>query len=65
MNSGIEVKVVELPDNDDPDSFILKHGKERFEGLINNAVNYSDFKINKLRDNVNFRSDEEKANYIN
>ena len=65
LNSGIEVKVVELPDNDDPDSFILKHGKERFEGLINNAVNYSDFKINKLRDNVNFRSDEEKANYIN
>ena len=65
LNNGIEVKVVELPDNDDPDSFILKHGKERFEGLINNAVNYSDFKINKLRDNVNFRSDEEKANYIN
>lgn len=65
LSSGIEVKVVELPDNDDPDSFILKHGKERFEGLINNAVNYSDFKINKLRDNVNFRSDEEKANYIN
>lgn len=65
LNSGIEVKVVELPDNDDPDSFILKHGKERFEGLINNAQNYSDFKINKLRDNVNFKSDEEKANYIN
>ena len=65
LNNGIEVKVVELPDNDDPDSFILKHGKERFEGLINNALNYSDFKINKLRDNVNFRSDEEKVNYIN
>ncbi len=65
LNSGIEVKVVELPDNDDPDSFILKHGKERFEGLINNAQNYSDFKLNKLRDNVNFKSDEEKANYIN
>ena len=65
LNSGIEVKVVELPDNDDPDSFILKHGKERFEGLVNNALNYSDFKLKKLRDNVDFRSDEEKANYIN
>ena len=65
LNQGIEVKVVVLPDNDDPDSFILKHGKERFEGLLENALNFSDFKINKLKENVNFRSDEEKANYIN
>ena len=65
LNSGIEVKVVELPDNDDPDSFILKHGKERFEGLIKNAINYSDFKLKRLRDKVDFRSDEGKANYIN
>ena len=65
LNNGIEVKVVEIPDNDDPDSFILKHGKERFQGLINNALNYSDFKLKKLRDKVDFRSDEEKANYIN
>ena len=65
FNSGIEVKVVELPDNDDPDSFILKHGKERFLGLINNALNYTDFKMRKLRDKVNFKSDEEKVNYIN
>ena len=65
FNNGIEVKVVEIPDNDDPDSFILKHGKERFQGLIDNALNYSDFKLKKLRDTVDFRSDEEKANYIN
>ena len=65
FNSGIEVKVVELPDNDDPDSFILKHGKDRFIGMIENALNFSDFKINQLKVNVDFRSDEEKANYIN
>ena len=65
LNQGTEVKVVALPDNDDPDSFILKHGKERFVGLVENAINYSDFKISKLKENVDFRSDEEKANYIN
>ena len=47
LNQGTEVKVVVLPDNDDPDSFILKHGKERFIGLVENAINYSDFKISK------------------
>ena len=65
LGQGIEVKVVMLPDNDDPDSFILKHGQDRFVGLVDNALNFSDFKINKLKENVDFRSDEEKANYIN
>ena len=65
LEQGIEVKVIVLPDNDDPDSFILKHGKTRFIGLLENAVNFSDFKISKLKENVNFKSDEEKANYIN
>ena len=65
LDKGIEVKVVVLPDDNDPDSFILKYGKDRFIGLIDNAINYSDFKIQQLRGSVDFRSDEEKANYIN
>ena len=65
LRGGVEVKDVILPDNDDPDSFILKHGKDRFIGMIENALNFSDFKINQLKVNVDFRSDEEKANYIN
>ena len=65
LDQGIEVKVVVLPDNDDPDSFILKHGKDRFTGLLENAINFSDFKISRLKEKVNFKSDEEKANYIN
>ena len=65
LKQGVEVKVVMLPDNDDPDTFIIKHGETRFNGLIENAINFSDFKIAKLKENVNFKSDEEKANYIN
>lgn len=65
LDEGVEVKVVVLPDNDDPDSFILKQGKDRFVALIENALNFSDFKMQQLRKNVDFRSDEEKANYIN
>lgn len=65
LDEGVEVKVVVLPNDDDPDSFILKNGKERFIGLVENALNFSDFKMQQLRKNVDFRSDEEKANYIN
>lgn len=65
LKSGLEVKVVTLPKDDDPDTFILKNGKERFLGLITSAINYSDYKINELKRNVDFRSDVEKSHYIN
>ncbi len=65
LEQGIETKVIVLPSPEDPDSYILKNGKERFQGLIDSAINFSDYKIQKLRENVDFRSDEEKAKYIN
>ena len=65
IKENLEVKVVTLPNNDDPDSFILKEGKEKFLNYIEQAENYNDYKIKSLRNNVNFQSDIEKANYIN
>ena len=61
---GIETKVIKLPNPEDPDSYILKNGKERFEGLIESAINFSDYKMDSLKKNVNFKSNEETANYI-
>lgn len=60
-----DIKVIELKNNDDPDTYILKNGKEKFESLIENALNFSDYKINNLKRGVNFNSLEEKAEYIN
>ena len=65
LNEGLDVKVIPLPNPDDPDSYILNNGKERFIGLIENAINFSDFKMNKLKETVNLNSDEGKADYIN
>lgn len=63
-SEGIEVKIITLPGEDDPDTYILKNGKDAFQSLINNAIYYSDFKIKNLSRNRNFASSEEKANYI-
>ena len=65
QKEGIETKVLMLPNPDDPDSFILKNGEERFKNLLDASLNYTDFKMLKLKEKVDFRSDEEKANYIN
>ena len=65
QKEGIETKVITLPNPEDPDSFIRKNGEERFKNLVEVALNFTDFKMQKLKENVDFRSDEEKANYIN
>ena len=65
LDEGIEVKVLPLPSPDDPDSFILNQGKEKFMNLLESAVTFNDFKLRKLKEKVDFRSDEETANYIN
>lgn len=65
LKEKIEVKVITLPNDDDPDSFILKEGKESFLSYLENAVNYNDYKIKVMKENVNFNSIEETSNYIN
>ncbi len=65
LKEGIEVKVVTLPHDDDPDSFILKEGKESFLSYLENAVNYNDYKIKVIREDVNFNSIQETSDYIN
>lgn len=63
--AGLNVKVICLNDNEDPDSYILKYGKDRFISLIENAINYSDFKIDRLKNNINFDSDKDLSMYVN
>lgn len=61
---GINPKVINLDNNDDPDSYILKFGKENFYGLVDSATSFSDYKISNLRVGVNFNSDLELSQYV-
>ncbi len=60
-----ESKVIALENDYDPDTYIIDQGKERFDALVENAIYYSDFKIQSLKKDVNMNSDIDKANYIN
>lgn len=64
LENNIEVKVLELSDGEDPDTYILKYGKDRFLSLFNNLISFNDFKIKKIREKVNFNSTIEKSEYI-
>lgn len=61
---GITCKVIVLKDNDDPDTYILNSGEEAFKHLVDTAINFNDYKIENLKNGVNFSSDMELATYV-
>jgi DNA primase len=65
INSGIDVQIVRLSGDKDPDTYILDNGIEAFKNAINNAISYFDFKINLLKKNKDFNKSDELAEYIN
>ena len=47
---GLNPKVIALENDYDPDTYIIDQGKERFDALVENAIYYSDFKIQKPKE---------------
>ena len=45
VNSGLSVKVVSLPEGDDPDTYVRQHGAEGFASLHRSAPSLLDFAI--------------------
>ena len=43
LESGLEVKILSVPDNEDPDSFLRKKGKEAFDALLKAPSHVIDF----------------------
>lgn len=65
LQDGVEVKIIKLPHEDDPDTYIINNGRDSFINLLENAINFSDFKLSMMKKNVNFNSIEDKSKYIN
>ena len=62
---GIEPKIVRLPDNLDPDEYILKNGKDNFSELINNPLNIMEYKERLLKRNIDLNNTKDLADYTN
>ena len=65
IKNNLEVMVVRLSGEKDPDSYILKYGVDAYRDAINNAVTYFDFKMSMLKSQSNLNKADELANYIN
>ncbi len=58
IEGGLDVKIAELPEGDDPDSFVKKHGGKEFKSLLENAVSFLDFKAKTFKEQGYFESPE-------
>ncbi len=54
--AGLEVKVMSVPENLDPDEYIKKYGAEAFEKLIENALPLPDYKLALLEKTFSINS---------
>ena len=48
-NTGINVKVLRIPDGKDPDEFIKKHGSDSFRVLLEKSENHIDYRIMTIK----------------
>jgi DNA primase len=59
--SGMKVNVVSLPDNDDPDTFLQKHGQEAFAARLRQSVKFMDFVLDQAVGNGPAASIDDKV----
>ena len=62
--TGIEVKVLQIPDNMDPDDYLRNYGPEKFKMLLDGSSNRVEYQINSIASKYNLAIDEERIKFI-
>jgi DNA primase len=65
LEEGFEVRVLRLPEGEDPDSFILKRGGERYRELLSKALSLVDFLIAEAGKRYDVGDPRGKAAFLN
>jgi DNA primase len=64
LEHDLNVRIVELPEGEDPDSFVLKHGGIEFRERLTNAVSFIDFKAKQFQRSGAFTTTEGKTQAV-
>lgn len=64
QNTGLNVRVVTIPDGKDPDEFIRKNGADRFRALIEGAVSDIEYKLLMAADGIDLNADDGRLKYL-
>ncbi|WP_018971182.1 DNA primase [Rubritalea marina] len=61
---GIHVRCVTMPAGEDPDSYIQQYGVEAFQQLLENALEFFEYKLQHAANTSNLNDFQEKANLV-
>lgn len=64
-DTGVNIKIVRLPNKMDPDEYILKEGKDSFLYQIKSAMNLIDYKMEILKKDKDFSNIKDISSYVN
>lgn len=64
-NAPVRVSVLSYQGAKDPDEFIKKYGRERFEQILDGTANPTEFQLKKLKGNYDLRTDNGRLEYLN
>ena len=63
-NAGIQVEVVRLSGQKDPDEYILKNGKEKMSDVLKHPMSFIEFQYENLKENKNLNDTENLREYV-
>lgn len=63
-NTGVDIRVVVIPDGKDPDEYIKKNGAARFKALLEGAVSEIEYKLLTAVEGVDVNNDDGKLQYL-
>ncbi len=61
---GLHVQIVTLPEGNDPDDFLRNQGCKAIERFLNSALNFIDFRIHRLRETDQLKTNSQKAEAV-
>lgn len=63
--AGLTVKVITLPDGQDPDDYLTKHGASAMQKMIDESVGGIEFKLNYIKNHNDLTNKVGKTDYLN
>lgn len=65
QSMGCDIRVLQMEGAKDPDEYIIKFGKARFDNLVEKAISVIEFKVKLLKQKLNLNNTNDKIKFLN
>ncbi len=62
--AGIRVKVLQIPNNMDPDDYLREYGADRFRLLLEGSTNRVEYQLSTIRNQYDLKVDDQRVRYM-